>query len=113
MMFVVFPAPRGTKGIDACLCAAYVGLYREHLIVDIWLCMCRYASLIQSFGLANLTRVHEWRGLSLTPFNKLMDTDSLMKTKQLGIRLADLEFTEIATVGRTPPHLVDRAVHRS
>ena len=53
----------------------------------------QYLMLIQSHALANLTSVRSWRNFDLTPFNEWVDTDSLMKTKQLGIRLGDLEWT--------------------
>lgn len=55
----------------------------------------QYVTLIQSFALDNLTRVQTWRDFDLSAMNELMDTDSMLKTKQIGIRLADLDFQEM------------------
>ena len=49
----------------------------------------------RSFDYANLTSVDSWGDFDLGAFNEMQDTDSLLKTKQVGIRLGDLDLLEM------------------
>eukprot|EP01062_Namystynia_karyoxenos_P021449 TRINITY_DN18161_c0_g1_i1.p1 TRINITY_DN18161_c0_g1~~TRINITY_DN18161_c0_g1_i1.p1 ORF type:complete len:403 (+),score=133.46 TRINITY_DN18161_c0_g1_i1:77-1285(+) len=56
----------------------------------------QYATVITSEQLDSLTRARGDQGLDLGVFNELMDTSSIFFSKQLGVRIGDLDWAAVS-----------------